>query len=278
MTALEAACVLAALLHAAIRFCCDVKPWRCLSRLAALVVMAWLADDLAIRLYGLHAYAPGAWGVFIDRVPLGAAMLWGAMLESAWVLGRHIAGHESRYVPLAAAVVILADAALVQPLGVAAGLWRWEAPGLLGVPLAAFAASAASGGVAIAMHENIRRRGRYAYWDPLTIPAGVLAGHLAALAGWWALPPRTLGPIPQWPTLAGLAVVAVLLVVAASRAQRRMGLRPLLERIPAAMLAAGLLAAHGGHKPALLACSLVVVTPWLVVVPWRALELRVARS
>ena len=61
----------------------------------------------------------------------------------------------SSRVALLGAAIVLADASLIEPIAVRAGLWRWTEPGLFAVPLVgivgwaffAWAAAFASGGV-----------------------------------------------------------------------------------------------------------------------------------
>src|SRR5439155_24844517 len=102
------------------------------SRLALLVVASWIGEDSVIRVYGFYHYARG-WALFVDQVPLAIVVIWPVVIDSAWGLARCLAAG-ARAQALLAAAFVLADASLIEPIAVRAGLWRWTEPGLFAVP------------------------------------------------------------------------------------------------------------------------------------------------
>lgn len=97
----------------------------------------WMAEDLCIRLFEHYGYAQG-WTARLDRVPLLVGIIWPFVILSAADVARQLWG-DSRWLPLQAAALIAFDAALVEPVAVRAGLWRWTPPGpWLEVPIGNF--------------------------------------------------------------------------------------------------------------------------------------------
>lgn len=111
------------------------------ARFAALAVASFVGEDTVIRAYGFYAYATG-WSARLDRVPLVIVLVWPVVIDSAAALARAVLGISSAQrgrsasrVALLGAAIVLADASLIEPIAVRAGLWRWTEAGLFGVPL-----------------------------------------------------------------------------------------------------------------------------------------------
>jgi len=104
-----------------------------LFRYLTVAAAAFLGEDSCIRLYGFYHYAP-AWTLFLDQVPLLVALIWPAVIDSAWSIARPLVASPRRAALLAAGIVA-ADAPLIEPIAVRAGLWEWHRPGLFGVPV-----------------------------------------------------------------------------------------------------------------------------------------------
>jgi hypothetical protein len=97
---------------------------------ATTAVAAWACEQSCISGYGFYHYNSVEWTVTIGHVPLAVALIWPVVILSA----RQVAASMFDKQALATALIVLFDAALIEPLAVAAGLWRWTEPGLFGVP------------------------------------------------------------------------------------------------------------------------------------------------
>lgn len=128
---LELACLAIVILYIVVRGLRDPAPRDFGVRLGLLMVASWLAEDTCIRAYGFYAYHPG-WSLFVDQVPILIVVIWPVVIHTAWDLARGLARPER--VPLASALIVLADASLIEPIAVNAGLWAWSEPGLFAVP------------------------------------------------------------------------------------------------------------------------------------------------
>ncbi len=154
---------------------------RALLDLALLGCGAWLAEQTCITLYDFYQYdAP--WKIFVGDVPLLVVFIWPFVIVSArevchaleW---RTAAGHAH---PLAVALMVLYDAALVEPVAVRAGLWSWNEPGLFGVPWIGLVGWACYAGAASALLDALPGLRRVA----LVLLAPV-ATHALLLGFWW---------------------------------------------------------------------------------------------
>jgi uncharacterized membrane protein len=134
------------------------EPRTFLRRMALLVVASWIAEDSCIRAYGFYFYAPG-WSVFVDRVPLAILLIWPIVIHSAWELARRLLGTGHRWIPLAGALLVWADASMIEPIAVRAGLWRWTEPGLFQVPPIGILGWAFYAGLCMWLLEAAERRG-----------------------------------------------------------------------------------------------------------------------
>lgn len=105
-----------------------------LIKFTAIAAASWLAEETAIRAYRFYQYAPG-WRFFIGHVPIPIILVWPVVIHSGWELASRIANRNRRYTHLVAALIIWIDASLIETIAVRSGLWSWNAPGLMGVPL-----------------------------------------------------------------------------------------------------------------------------------------------
>jgi hypothetical protein len=105
-----------------------------LARFLLLAVAGFVGEDSVIRAYGYYAYATG-WSARLDHVPLVIVLVWPVVIDSAATLARFLAKGGAARVASLGAVIVLADASLIEPIAVRAGLWRWTEPGLFAVPL-----------------------------------------------------------------------------------------------------------------------------------------------
>ncbi|MBM4358754.1 MAG: carotenoid biosynthesis protein [Deltaproteobacteria bacterium] len=246
-----------------------------LGRLALLVVASFLAEDSSIRLYGFYFY-DARWSLFVDQVPLAILLIWPVVIHSAWDLARHLLGRGDRRVALVGTLLVLADASLIEPVAVAAGLWRWTEPGLFTVPpLGILGWSFHAGLCMVALERAAGETSREAL--VLATPLGT---HALLLAGWWGVFRRVNGVIPAWPSVGLLWLVSAALLVVSLRcgARKRVPLGEFLLRVPAALFFFVLLAIHGRSDPALVAWTLAFAPPYCSLLDVRLGGLGAPRS
>ncbi|MGE0711267.1 MAG: carotenoid biosynthesis protein [Planctomycetota bacterium] len=233
---------------------------------ALLTAAGWLGEASCIRAYGFYAYDPG-WRLWVDVVPLCVVCVWPVVILSALDLARALtADPMPRPAPLRAAglcaLLVLADAALIEPVAVRAGLWRWTAPGLFAVPPIGVLGWACFTLCAAAWLERTRGRPPRAAAVLLLAPLGC---HLLLLALWWGALRWVSRPLPD---LLGPALALPLAAVAARAAWRLPHAPPLglvLARAPGALVFFALLAAHGRDQPTLIAYALAFALPYLAL-------------
>lgn len=279
MLRLELVCLAIVLAFVVVRARRDPQPGRFLLRLFLLAAAGWVAEDSVIHAYDFYAYAP-EWTVFVDRVPLMVLVIWPVVIHSAWDLARHLLGPRHPRGPLLAAALVLADASLIEPIAVQAGLWRWHQPGLFGVPPIGILGWAFFAGLGIGWLDRIDRRGHRWAADLAVVLLPAVGTHLLLLATWWVALRWVNGSVPPW---AGVAVAWSVSVWAArralgSRARERVPRGEMLLRVPAAAFFFALLALHGAEIPALVVYALAFAPPYLGLVDLTAPRGSEARS
>ncbi|MBN1336681.1 MAG: carotenoid biosynthesis protein [Deltaproteobacteria bacterium] len=244
------------------------EPGRLALQAAAVAIAAWIAEDTCIHFYGVYAYDP-SWGCFLDRVPVTVVCIWPAVILSDRALLQAL--RPRRASPFLVGALVLADAALIEPVSVAASLWSWSEPGLFGVPPVAVFGWGLFGALAAGVLELADRRGRaWLLLLPLAVPLGLHAGVCAA---WWILLRWISLPVPGGPA-AGVAWIvssALVVLVVARGVGRRVPLWLALSRAPPGLLFLGLLAAHGRGRPDLVAWALAFTPPHLAILLGRRL-------
>ncbi|GEM_PF-250788 len=264
-------------------------------RFLALAIAAAIGEDTMIRAHGAYSYSP-EWTVFVGRVPLVVVLVWPVVIDSAASVARHALAHDAlegaRTSPdarvrwglvhgrarwsstLAVAsltgLVVFADASLIEPIAVRAGLWAWTDPGVFDVPLVGIAGWAFFAAIATAVLGDGRAFARAL----LVIPIAPLVTHGLVLASWWTLFRWVQGPIaPSWAVTSawGLLLLATLL---ASRAGRRIPIAEILLRAPGAafffvLLALGDVTSATGRM--LVFYALAFAPPYLVAMASRVI-------
>lgn len=211
-------------------------------RFAVLGAAGWLGEETMIRVYRFYAYDV-RWSVRIGHLPIVVVLVWPVVIDSAWSLARRLVTREGprRWLAVAtvAGLVVLSDAALIEPLAVRAGLWAWMEPGLFAVPVIGVLGWAFFAFFAIAWLE----RGLPALGALVTAP---LLTHGALLASWWCAFKWVRGPVPMlWAiTLLWIASLAAARRAWKVRLRDRIPLRELAIRAPAAIFFFVLLARH----------------------------------
>lgn len=243
----------------------DAAPGRVLLRFLLLALSSWLAENSVITLYGFYSYSPD-WSLFIDHVPLAIVLIWPVVIHSAWDLAGYCLPKSSR-VPLLAAAIVLADASLIEPISVAAGLWHWTEPGLFNVPPIGILGWSLFSLVAVFVLERSRD------WRSLLllVPLPPLLVHPLLLACWWGLFRWVNQPINAWWVAIALWVMSVILSVWLWRGKVRQRI-PLLQlnlRLPAAFFFFFLLFRHGGANIPLYLYACAFAPPYLVLSDYR---------
>ena len=213
-----------------------------LVRFASLGAAGFAGEETMIRLYRFYAYDV-RWAVRVGHVPLVVLLVSPVVIDSARSLAQRLVRGEGPrrwlHVAAVAAVIVLSDAALIEPLAVRAGLWAWMEPGLFAVPLIGILGWALFALFAVALLE----RGLPAPWVVLVAPA---ATHAALLACWWCAFKWVRGPVPiTWAvTLLWLASLAAARRAWRRRVRDRVPPSELLVRLPAAIFFFVLLGRH----------------------------------
>ena len=236
-----------------------------LARMAFVAVAATLAEESVMGLYAFYGYAP-SWRLSFVRLPVLVALIWPVVVCSAWDVARALAGNDRAKVPWIGALLVLADAAFIEPLAVAAGLWQWSEPGIFAVPPIGILGWALLAALVLAMLERADRTNR------TLPPAAQLAGailvlHALLLGLWWGALRWLSAPLPNTAAVAAAWTVGIGLTVTALRLppERRVPLATLAMRLPGALFFAGLLIARGTSDLALLAWAAAFVPPWLAL-------------
>lgn len=274
MIALQLTCVAIVAFYVAVRLArapAAERP-RFVRRFALLTVASWLAENTVIHAYGFYYYSP-RWSLFVDQLPLMIVLIWPVVIDSAALLAGRLLGPESRRAPLLAAAIVLADASLIEPIAVKAGLWRWTEPGLFHVPpigILGWSIFAAAALAVMASNERARRPG---WTDAAILVIAPAVSHVVLVAVWWMLFRWINVTVPAWPVVAAAWAGALALGAFALRRQlsARVPIIELLVRVPAAAFFFVLLALHGRDEPALVAYALAFAPPYLALcVPARS--------
>lgn len=264
MTGFELACLPIVTLYVVTRARLEPAPARLVFRLALLAAAAWLGEASCIRLYGFYAYEPSAWSLWLGPVPLFIPLIWPSVVVSAHDVARHVA---PRHTTLVAAALVLADASLMEPVAVRAGLWRWSEPGLFDVPLI---------GIAGWCYFALASLGLFAWLDRRKAPAlaalGVLVlapalTHGLLVATWWGLFRWVQGTVPPLAATIPLGAASLALALAAWRKGLRFEVPPALlwVRVPAALFFFALLMLHGRDDAALVAYAFAFAPPYVAL-------------
>lgn len=234
-------------------------------RLAVTAVAAWICEETCIRLYGFYEYSP-EWSTFLGHVPLMVVIIWPVVIHSAADLAGRLSRTGKWAIPAAGALVFT-DAALIEPVAVHSGLWRWTEPGVFGVPPIGILGWAFFATLCAAVFSANHRRGRSLSFDLAAVPISLVGCHLLLLASWWLALRWVNVPVPAWLCAAAAWAAGSFLTWRAwsTRAGGRVGIIPLLVRIPAALFFMTLLVLHCIAVPFLVPYVLAFVPPYLAL-------------
>jgi len=302
MMTLEAVAMAIVAVYVIARCRLAAEPRRFLLRLGLLVVASWLAEETAIRAYGFYAYSQD-WTVFVGHVPLAVILIWPGVIHSAWDTTRYLFdgldgldGKSADQRPPSAlrattgrqlsiwrvAVIgglfVLADASLIEPISVQAGLWHWNEPGLFAVPPIGILGWAFHAGWCMTVFEANRRAQRSPGADAVILLLSPVGTHALLLGTWWVALRWVNLPIPPWPVVALAWALSIVLAACAWRARVRERIPPaeMWTRVPAALFFFVLLATYGRALPALVAYALAFAPPYIALTQWRGAPARTA--
>lgn len=251
---LEGVCAAIALAFVAPWVRRDPRPLAALGRYLLLALAAWIGEATCIRVYGFYAYSP-AWTLFVGPVPALVALIWPVVILSARDLARALApGASATRLALLTAGVVLADAALIEPVAVRAGLWTWTAPGPFDVPPIGVLGWAF---FTVAAAFALERAG-------LLVVLAPLVTHALLLAAWWGALRWVSCPLPVWPVVVAAWLASLPLTWRALVAPR-VPAAIVLRRAPGALFFFGLLAARGDADAPLVAFALAFAPPYLAL-------------
>ena len=221
---------------------------------------ALVGEDTMIRAYGFYGYSPG-WHLFVDRVPLLIPTIWAPVVLSARAVSRALLRSADappwKEAALTGALVTF-DAALIEPIAVRAGLWRWTQPGVMTVPLIGIVGWGCYAFAATWLLAVLPPPRRWAM-----IPLALVASHALVLALWWAALRWVLrAELPLSTTAPALAFCATLCTVAVLKTGARLPWRELLPRAAATGFFAALLASRA--DAAMVLWAALFTPPWLV--------------
>jgi len=276
MMGLEILALILVACYAVLRARLGPEPRRFLVRAALVVVASWVAEDTVIVAYGFYRYSP-EWTVFVHRVPLAVILIWPCVIHSQWdicrYLLRHQAGRRAAWsVPVAGAALVLADASLIEPIAVQAGLWEWTRPGFFDVPPIGIIGWALFAGLCLALLERSERRGG-SVWEGAAVILVAPAGTHGLLLGlWWGALRWVSTELSPWPFVAGAWALSLALAAAAVRARAKERVPPaeMWIRVPAALYFLVLLIVFGRHKLPLVLYALAFAPPYIALTRWPA--------
>lgn len=271
MGLLQIACVAILLLFFYLRSIgtTSVEKTRLLRRAFLLATASWLGEDTCIRLYQYYFYDAG-WNFHLDYVPLLIICIWPVVILSSYDMAS-ASGLSGYRRGIAVGALVLADASLIEPIAVKAGLWHWTVAGLFNVPLVGIVGWAFFT-VAAAIYFAILDEKQAPAWADLgVLLLGPVATHILCVGSWYLFFQFVEFTLNPWIFVALAWLVSAVLAVHLYRSKMHENMVPrdLLARIPAALFFMILLGLYGLRDEALVAYSLAFVPPYLVVTPWR---------
>jgi hypothetical protein len=219
---------------------------------AFLVPAAWVTEDTCIRFYEFYRYA-SQWDLFVDQVPLIICLIWPVVIQTAarlvhgrwWMTG----------------LVVVTDAALIEPIAVAAGLWHWQEPVIFDVPVIGILGWGLFAAAAIGSRNS-----------PLRLLVGVpVATHGALLVLWWGALRWVSAPVPDVLAVAVVWVLSLGVTVGLRSKGVRLPVGLVATRVPSALVFLGLLCFLRPPWP-LWAWAAAFTVPYLVTLQRRSVS------
>jgi hypothetical protein len=237
-----------------------------LSRIVLVSAASWMAEESCIRLYRFYGYSP-KWSLFLADIPWLVIVIWPIIIHSAWDLASQLLPPGDRFLPLAAAAVVLTDALLIEPVAVSIGLWSWKEAGIFEVPVIGILAWACFAYLCFFLFAEGRRRNGSKGFDLLILVLPVVGTHLFVLTLWWgAFHWAKITVAPEFAT--GSAWALSLFMVYAIFRQRtgaRVARKTLVLRLLGALLFFAWLALSAEDSKLLTAYAIAFAPPYLAL-------------
>lgn len=267
MLLLELSCFGIVLLYLVVRAWVEPDRPRLFRRLALVMAASWIAENTVIHAYHVYQYSP-RWSVFVDQVPLMVIIIWPVVITSAWDMMRALhGGRGGTATVLAAAAMVFMDAYVMEPIAVQSGLWSWNEPGLFRVPPIGVLGWSYFTGLALAVFDQVERRGVSGWWEVLVLVVPIPLVHALLVATWWGALRWVNHPIDPWVGVGLGWALSVGLGVLALRhpAATRLARRDLLVRIPAAAFFFVLLGLDARDNTPLIVYAIAFSVPYWVL-------------
>lgn len=266
ITTLEIICLAIVTLFIGLQCKYQEHPARFLRHLSLLAIASWLGEDSVIHTYRFYGYSP-QWSLFLDQVPLLIVLIWPVVIYSAWNLAGYLGPGRVCRLALVGGAIVLADASLIEPIAVQAGMWQWFKPGLFGIPPIGILGWAYFAGCCMFVLESNNRAKRNSYWDVLVLVIPVAFTHFMLMLTWWGALRWVNGRIPSGPVVAVAWAVSVFLTCHACRKEPpwRIPSMEMFLRIPAALFFFVILAMYGRTELPLIAYAIAFVPPYMVL-------------
>lgn len=183
MLVLEFCCILIVAFYVSYQCFVSSQPKLYLQQYLWLALTSWLGETTMIRAYHFYSYSLD-WSLFIDQVPLLIFLIWPVVIHSIGQLFDGFTQLSLTRKSILGALLVLADASLIEPVSVHVGLWQWYAPGLFSVPLIGILGWAYFAGFCLYFwfHPTLSRS-----LFKQIIGAFIIVGltHLLLLGTWW---------------------------------------------------------------------------------------------
>ena len=262
--AIEITCTLIVLLYVLVRRRQSSDRIRFGIRFGSLAAAGLVVEATCMGLYGFYGYVD-QWTVTLGPMPLLVALIWPCVIFSAWDLGRALVGNRPAKIPWVTGAIVLADASLIEPVAVRAGLWAWSEPGLFEVPPVGILGWAVFGAASVTWFELNRDGPKWR--DVLVVIVAWVITHAALLAAWWGALRWCNDTVPGWNAVAVIWLVSLVLTgwALATKAREKVPRKVMLIRIPPAIFFMILLGLYGRDHGPLVAWTLAFSPPYLAL-------------
>jgi hypothetical protein len=228
-----------------------------------LILAAWVGEDTCIRLYRFYEYNEN-WHLILDKMPPMVALIWPFVILSDRRVVESILPSGSRHLPWLTGLLVVWDAALMEPVAVKAGLWQWFEPGFFNVPIIGVLGWGLFTVAALWLHDRLPPSRR-----ALLIVLAPAITHLLLLASWWgALRWVLRGPIPSELMPLLNFTISLILCALVWRYRIRIDLQVMAPRVFAASIFFGLLFAYGRDDQWLVGYVISFAPPYLLATRW----------
>jgi hypothetical protein len=239
---------------------------RFLSRAFVVSVACWITEETCIRFYGFYSYNP-SWSLFLGHIPILIILIWPVLIHSSWDLASQLSSQRPKLTPLSTGALVCADAFLIEPVAVNAGLWAWSEPGIFHVPpigILGWGIFAFFCTLFFERKSPPSNSKKHIGWI-LVVP--VIGTHVLLLGIWWGALRWINGDVPSV-LVAGVAwVLSILFTLNILRqgTGKHIKKKTLLSRIPASLFFLVLLFSNASGKEVLLLYVLASVPPYITI-------------